>query len=180
VKLLGKECSRHHAEIRRDGPLHIVKDLGSRNGIFVNGAKVPRKPDHARARFLRMGEWDRHRDPGCARRRRSRAGFDLPRGQSGMAGRFLRPILEQAKKGRVQRLPTVILGETGTEKRGWPTPCTSGVAERTFRCRELCHPRADLGGSRAVGYRKGAFQAPDAAEPWFLFFARPKGDTLPA
>ena len=32
VKLLGKESSRRHAEIRCEGPLHMLKDLGSRNG----------------------------------------------------------------------------------------------------------------------------------------------------
>ena len=33
--------SRQHAEIRRDGAALTVRDLGSRNGTFVNGAPVP-------------------------------------------------------------------------------------------------------------------------------------------
>ncbi|MFN7971673.1 MAG: SpoIIE family protein phosphatase [Acidobacteriota bacterium] len=33
--------SRHHAEIAKDGARVVVKDLGSRNGTFVNGQRVP-------------------------------------------------------------------------------------------------------------------------------------------
>src|SRR5512137_1262077 len=44
VKLPGKETSRHHAEIRRDGPVYILRDLGSRNGAFVDGAQVKEAP----------------------------------------------------------------------------------------------------------------------------------------
>lgn len=116
VKLLGKECSRHHAEIRRDGPLHIVKDLGSRNGIFVDGAKVQESPI-ALGQVLRMGEWIGiviqvapdavDHDPV----------FDLLAANLA-GGPVLRPILEQAKKAASSALPTVILGETGTGKEG--------------------------------------------------------------
>ena len=44
VRLPGKETSRQHAEICRDGPLHIVKDLGSRNGVFVDGTQTNEAP----------------------------------------------------------------------------------------------------------------------------------------
>jgi predicted component of type VI protein secretion system len=32
--------SRHHAELRRDGDRWLLRDLGSRNGIRVNGMRV--------------------------------------------------------------------------------------------------------------------------------------------
>jgi DNA-binding response OmpR family regulator len=32
--------SRHHAQIRREGTRHIVEDLDSKNGLFVNGRRV--------------------------------------------------------------------------------------------------------------------------------------------
>src|SRR5439155_26140433 len=38
--LLGAEVSRYHAEIVRNGPIAILRDLGSRNGSFVNGTRL--------------------------------------------------------------------------------------------------------------------------------------------
>ena len=32
--------SRHHAEIRRQGTRYVIHDLGSKNGLFVNGKRV--------------------------------------------------------------------------------------------------------------------------------------------
>jgi pSer/pThr/pTyr-binding forkhead associated (FHA) protein len=40
--LAGGEVSRRHAEFRIDGPIAAVRDLESRNGVFVNGARVRR------------------------------------------------------------------------------------------------------------------------------------------
>src|SRR5690606_36526954 len=34
------QASRQHAEIWRTGPLFLIKDLQSTNGVYVNGAKV--------------------------------------------------------------------------------------------------------------------------------------------
>jgi hypothetical protein len=44
--------SRHHAEVRPSGGSWIVRDLGSTNGVKVNGARV----DPARAQSLRPGD----------------------------------------------------------------------------------------------------------------------------
>jgi pSer/pThr/pTyr-binding forkhead associated (FHA) protein len=116
VRLLGKESSRHHAEIRREGPLHILKDLGSRNGIFVNGARVQGAPIST-GQVLRLGEWIGiviQVSPDAAE---SEPVFDLLAANLA-GGPVLRPILEQAKKAASSDLPTVILGETGTGKEG--------------------------------------------------------------
>ena len=40
----GRGVSRHHAAIRGDDDQFWVSDLGSRNGTFVNGERVGRKP----------------------------------------------------------------------------------------------------------------------------------------
>jgi hypothetical protein len=56
VKLPGNETSRRHAEIRREDPLHILKDLDSRNGVFLNGAQIREAPISA-GQVLRLGEW---------------------------------------------------------------------------------------------------------------------------
>jgi len=38
--LAGSGVSRRHAELTREGPSHAVRDLGSANGVFVNGTRV--------------------------------------------------------------------------------------------------------------------------------------------
>jgi hypothetical protein len=44
VTLQGAELSRRHAELRREGPFFVVRDLGSTNGTFVNGLRVAEAP----------------------------------------------------------------------------------------------------------------------------------------
>jgi pSer/pThr/pTyr-binding forkhead associated (FHA) protein len=48
VVLLADEVSRRHTRIAWEGGVHVVSDLGSSNGTFVNGDAVqkPRKLDH--------------------------------------------------------------------------------------------------------------------------------------
>ena len=40
VVLDAMQVSRHHALVTIDGPFVTLSDLGSRNGVFVNGVKV--------------------------------------------------------------------------------------------------------------------------------------------
>ena len=56
VVLPGNDVSRRHAEVRRAGVLPLVRDLGSRNGTWVNGAKIEERPLGPRD-VLRIGEW---------------------------------------------------------------------------------------------------------------------------
>ena len=54
--LTGGEVSRQHAEFRVDGPIVAVRDLGSRNGVFVNGVRTSDAPLVA-GDVVRCGEW---------------------------------------------------------------------------------------------------------------------------
>ncbi|MHB8646533.1 MAG: FHA domain-containing protein, partial [Thermomicrobiales bacterium] len=40
LTLRNPQVSRHHARLRRNGTTHIIEDLGSTNGTFVNGERV--------------------------------------------------------------------------------------------------------------------------------------------
>jgi pSer/pThr/pTyr-binding forkhead associated (FHA) protein len=40
VVLDSMQVSRHHAIVTLDGPFATISDLGSRNGVFVNGIRV--------------------------------------------------------------------------------------------------------------------------------------------
>jgi eukaryotic-like serine/threonine-protein kinase len=43
--LFHMNVSRHHCLLDIDPPLAFVRDLGSRNGTFVNGAKIGQRPN---------------------------------------------------------------------------------------------------------------------------------------
>jgi phosphoserine phosphatase RsbU/P len=59
VCLLGQAVSRQHAQIVIQGPSHFVEDLGSSNGTFLNGKRLPAKmqvPFHE-GDLLRIGPY---------------------------------------------------------------------------------------------------------------------------
>ena len=109
--LSGNEVSRRHAEFRVDGPVAAVRDLQSRNGVFVNGSKRADAP-LARGDVIRCGEWVGI----VARTAGEHDGFrEIVPGWFGGAG--LVEAVEHA-----QRLngasPVVVQGEAGTGKEG--------------------------------------------------------------
>src|SRR5512145_920331 len=56
VVLSGPEISRHHAEMFRRGPLWVIRDLGSRNSIHINGHRIEQE-SLSPGDVLRIGEW---------------------------------------------------------------------------------------------------------------------------
>src|SRR3954463_7581126 len=56
VQLQGGEVSRRHARFNVQGLLVTVMDLGSRNGVVVNGVRVEQAALMPGA-VLRLGEW---------------------------------------------------------------------------------------------------------------------------
>lgn len=59
VCLLGRAVSRQHARITVDGRAHFIEDLGSSNGTFLNGKRIPAKvavPIHE-GDLLRIGPY---------------------------------------------------------------------------------------------------------------------------
>ncbi len=175
VKLLGKESSRHHAEIRREGPLHILKDLGSRNGIFVNGAQVA-EAAISPGQVLRLGEWIGIVIQASPDAVDTEPVFDLLAANLA-GGPVLRPILEQAKKAAFSALPTVMLGETGTGKEGLAHAMHEWSGRKgpfvAVNCATLVPTLAE---AELFGYRKGAFTGADRPSPGF--FRAAQGGTL--
>src|SRR5258706_14800150 len=56
IRIDGPGVSRQHAELYRQGPLYVVRDLGSTNGTWLNGRRIehaPVTPGHV----LRLGDW---------------------------------------------------------------------------------------------------------------------------
>jgi hypothetical protein len=63
--LRGSEASRHHAEVWLEGPIGTIRDLSSRNGVFVNGKRIDLAPLGV-GDVVRVGEWVEQADHGLA------------------------------------------------------------------------------------------------------------------
>jgi DNA-binding NtrC family response regulator len=113
VQLTGSEVSRHHAEVVRDGPIFIVRDLHSTNGTMVNAQRV----DMAAltpGSVIRLGEWVGvamawQEDPDS-----SPAFRELGPGLYG--GKRMAAVVELVRRFAATDLPMVLEGETGTGK----------------------------------------------------------------
>ena len=109
--LSGNEVSRRHAEFRVDGPVAAVRDLQSRNGVFVNGSKRADAP-LARGDVIRCGEWIGI----VARTAGEHDGFrEIAPGWFG--GARLAAAVEHARRLNGAS-PVVVQGEAGTGKEG--------------------------------------------------------------
>ena len=159
--LAGGEVSRRHAEFRIDGPIAAVRDLESRNGVFVNGARVVDAPLVA-GDVVRCGEWigvlvSTADAPPAASFGEIGAGW--------YGGATLRAAVEPARRLAID-LPVVIQGETGTGKEGtaravhaWSGRPGPFVA---VNCAAL---PAELAEAELFGYRKGAFTGAAQTSP---------------
>jgi DNA-binding NtrC family response regulator len=56
LRLEGQSVSRQHARIEKDGPVWMIRDLGSKNGTFVNGRRRELAPLSLQD-TVRAGDW---------------------------------------------------------------------------------------------------------------------------
>ncbi len=174
VELPGTETSRHHAEIVRQNGDLVIRDLGSTNGIYVNGRKVAQAP-LVLGDLLRLGEWiavvvelDRQSaDPNPFRR--------MSPGL--LVGPALGWVLEPAQRAAKSDLPVVVQGETGTGKEcvaraihDW-----SGRAGPFIGVNCAALPES-LAEAELFGHRKGAFTGAEQAN--LGHFRAAEGGTL--
>lgn len=150
--LAGDEISRRHAEFCAEGPVSSVRDLDSRNGLFVNG----QRREHAELAggdVIRCGEWVgvvgaiAHDDPGF--------GEIVPGWYGGAA---LHRAAEIGRRVAQSELPVVVQGETGTGKEGMAR-AIHAWSRRTgplvpVNCAAIPERLAE---AELFGYRKGAF-----------------------
>jgi transcriptional regulator with PAS, ATPase and Fis domain len=175
IHLPGEETSRRHAEIRRQGEGFALRDLDSRNGIFVDGARI-RESSLSRGQVLRLGEWI-----GIV----TEVARDIPEAEpvydrlaeSLAGGPVLRPIVEQAKLFSRRTMPMILLGETGTGKEGFAR-AVHDWSGRTgpfipVNCAALAPSLAE---AELFGYRKGAFTGAERASQGV--FRAAQGGTL--
>jgi len=155
--------SRAHAELKRRGMGLRVKDLGSRNGTFVDGAPVTEERVAMPGSVVRFG--DVLAVVESTEVEGSNLGAELlPGGSTRM--RVLRKTVARIARGVA---PVLLLGETGTGKE-YVARAVHEIAAREgeyvpFNCAGLTPTLAD---SQLFGHRKGAFTgATEAREGLF-------------
>jgi transcriptional regulator of acetoin/glycerol metabolism len=165
VVLDGDQVSRRHAAIRRQGIVHLIHDLDSRNGLFINGARIA-EAALAIGTLIRVGEWlgmvvevdaDSTHD-----------GFhEVVPGY--WAGPSLWPVLLPLQHAAPTKVPILIEGETGSGKEGVANAvhAWSGRAGKLVAVNCAAIPE-NLAEGELFGYRKGAFTGADKAHDGYL------------
>jgi sigma-54 dependent transcriptional regulator, acetoin dehydrogenase operon transcriptional activator AcoR len=175
VRLDDPRASRQHAEVhwselhRR----HWIKDLGSRNGTFVNGVRVSRATLR-RGDLVRLGGTVFRVGPAPAE-----GAPDDPIAPPFVgASRSLRQTIERATRFAGSDAPVLILGPTGTGKELVAGAIHHRSTRRTgpfvvLNCAAL---PAHLVESELFGHEKGAFSGADSAR--LGLFRAARGGTL--
>jgi transcriptional regulator with AAA-type ATPase domain len=174
VKLPGSETSRQHAEIRRDGPLFVLRDLGSTNGSFRNGTRVSEAP-LSEGDVIRLGEWIGLCAPVADG---ASPGADYSSFAPGLyGGPSLAPALALARRAAPSDLPVLVEGETGTGKEGLCRALHTWSGRQgpflAVNCGALPESLAE---AELFGYRRGAFTGAD--RPSLGHFRSAQGGTL--
>lgn len=172
IRIVGPSTSREHASIQKDGPIWIIKDLGSKNGVWVNGQRVESACLQADS-VVRVGDGVAVVIP---------SPIDAERGLALLAPRLLggprlARIARQARLAAQSELNVVLEGESGSGKECFARAIHSW-SERTgdfvaINCAAL---PANLAEAELFGYVRGAFTGADRNHPGY--FRAAAGGTL--
>ncbi len=162
VHLPGNDVSRRHAALRKNeaGSGVEVVDLGSRNGVYVNGRRVSSAPLR-RGDVVRLGGWVGVVTEAAGTCKEIAPGL--------FGGATLQSVLAPVQRAAASDLPIILEGETGTGKEvvtrsvhKWSGRSGPLVA---VNCAAL--PEA-LAEGELFGYRRGAFTGADRPSPGFF------------
>ena len=158
VQLTGEGVSRRHAELYRQGPIFVLKDLGSTNGTFLNGKRIQFAPV-APGAVVRVGDniaviSEHSGQPGPFRA----IAKDL------FGGHELSEALLPLERAANSKISVVVVGETGTGKERVARALHefSGRTGKFHAINCAALPK-DLAEAELFGFRKGAFTGADRA-----------------
>jgi DNA-binding NtrC family response regulator len=160
------EVSRRHAVIRSAGIFPVLRDLQSRNGLYVNGVRVEEQR-LGPGDIIRIGDW-----LGIALERttQERSLYTLHEVAPGWyAGSQLMAEFQPAWRAARAALPFVVQGETGTGKEGIARAIHALSGRKGAFVAVDCGAFAEqLAEAALFGHRKGAFTGADRAQSGFL------------
>jgi transcriptional regulator of aromatic amino acid metabolism len=166
VCLEGDQVSRKHASIRREGMVFLIRDLDSRNGLFVDGTRVA-ETALAIGSLIRVGEWIGQVVEIDSEQVDAQGFHEVVPGY--WAGPTLWPTLLPLRQAALAKVPILIEGETGTGKEGvahavhaWSGRPGKFVA---VNCAAIAENLAE---GEIFGYRKGAFTGAEKAHDGYL------------
>jgi DNA-binding NtrC family response regulator len=172
VHLDSRYVSREHAIIKRSGPLFILTDVGSKNGVAVNGRTVS-EAALSPGDVVRLGDF-------VAVCVSAPMGADLSSGSlgPGIYGGFrLRQAVERLRELAPTDLPVVLEGQTGTGKETFARALHAASGRHgPFRAVNCAVYSKDMAAAELFGYRKGAFTG--AASPSLGHVRAAEGGTL--
>lgn len=170
ICLDGNDVSRRHAIIKRiaPDPVPVIADLGSRNGVRVNGQAVTSAP-LARGDVVRVGSF-----VGVVA---AAAGKFGEIGPGLWGGAVLHAAVAPLCQAAASSLTIILEGETGTGKEivARSVHAWSGRPGQLLAVNCAALPEA-LAEGELFGYRRGAFTGADRASPGF--FRSASGGTL--
>lgn len=163
VQLEGAKISREHAELAPVGSAFGIRDLQSRNGLWVNGQRVEATA-LMNGDTVRLGEWVGVVIPGLT--------HDVQFGEIGpglLGGPRLAAVLAPARKLVEKRIPLVLFGATGTgkERVARALHAWSGRAGEYVGVNCAAIP-SDLAEAELFGHAKGAFTGAERARLGFF------------
>jgi transcriptional regulator with PAS, ATPase and Fis domain len=159
--LQGARVSRHHAEIVSRGPIHVIRDCDSKNGVFVDGHRVVELPLSV-GQTVRIGDWLGVVMVGD---RAQRARLTIDRLAEGL---YAGPTFARALTGvcavSAATIPIILEGATGTGKERVARAIHTWSGRRgafvAINCAAIPESLAE---AELFGFRRGAFTGADAA-----------------
>jgi transcriptional regulator of acetoin/glycerol metabolism len=171
IRLNGSGVSRRHAELYRQGPLYVLRDLASTNGTWLGGRPIEHAPVAA-GQVLRIGD--------CVgvfveAPEQAVAFGELAPGVFG--GEQIAALLAPLKRVAPSNVPVLLVGKTGTgkERLARAVHAFSGRSGPFFavNCAALPEQMAE---AELFGYRRGAFTSAERANVGY--FRAASGGTL--
>lgn len=166
VVLGGDQVSRRHAELRQEDGAWLVRDLGSRNGIHLDGVRV-QEGRLTPGCLLRLGEWLAVMTSVRSDQLDAEAFREIVPGI--WAGPIMLAALEPLRRAAATAVPIVVEGETGTGKDGLAKAIHQWSGRKGSLVSVNCAAiPANLAEGELFGYRRGAFTGAERSHDGFL------------